>query len=139
MSPEQWNAIVQRIADLEDAVATLQAELELATGEDIVESVVEPDAFLREVAGIFGLGDACYRAMHARFVPGAPPDPYDLLELPPDASLDQARAAFRRMVRESHPDALRARGVPDEAVRLAEDRLKALNSAWEEVQQRHAA
>ncbi|MCB1390987.1 MAG: molecular chaperone DjiA [Rhodobacteraceae bacterium] len=97
------------------------------------------DAFLREVAGIFGLGDACYRAMHARFVPGAPPDPYDLLELPPDASLDQARAAFRRMVRESHPDALRARGVPDEAVRLAEDRLKALNSAWEEVQQRHAA
>ncbi|WP_323021685.1 molecular chaperone DjiA [Pararhodobacter sp.] len=97
------------------------------------------DAFLREVSGIFGLGDACYRAIYARNVPGAAPDPYELLELPHDASLDQARAAFRRMVRESHPDALRARGVPDEAVRLAEDRLKALNSAWEEVQQRHAA
>ena len=43
------------------------------------------------------------------------------------------------MVRESHPDALRARGVPDEAVRLAEERLKTLNRAWEEVQTRHAA
>jgi len=77
--------------------------------------------------------------MKARFVPGSPRDPYDLLELPPDATLDQARAAFRRMVRETHPDALRARGVPDEAVQLAEERLKALNSAWDEVQQRHAA
>lgn len=97
------------------------------------------DAFLREVARIFGLGDGCYRAMHARLVPGATPDPFELLELAPDASLDDARLAFRRMVRESHPDALRARGVPDEAVKLAEERLKALNAAWEEVQQRHAA
>ncbi|MCW1934234.1 molecular chaperone DjiA [Pararhodobacter zhoushanensis] len=97
------------------------------------------DAFLREVAGIFGLGESCYRSMQARFVPGASPDPLELLELPQDATLDQARAAFRRMVRETHPDQLRARGVPDEAVRLAEERLKALNSAWEEVQQRLAA
>lgn len=97
------------------------------------------EAFLREVAGVFGLQDACFRGMMARFVPGAPPDPFDLLELPRDATLDQARAAYRRMVRESHPDALRARGVPDEAVRLAEERLKTLNRAWEEVQTRHAA
>lgn len=97
------------------------------------------DAFLRQVAEIFGLGEACYRSMHARFVPGATPDPYDLLELPHEATLEDARAAFRRMVRESHPDALRARGVPDEAVKMAEERLKALNSAWEEVQQRLAA
>ena len=97
------------------------------------------ESFLREVATAFGLGEACFRAMTARFVPGAPQDPFDLLELPRDATLDQARSAYRRMVRESHPDALRARGVPDEAVRLAEERLKTLNRAWEEVQTRHAA
>lgn len=97
------------------------------------------EAFLREVADAFGLGEPCFRAMMAQFVPGAHPDPFELLELPRDASLDQARAAFRRMVRESHPDALRARGVPEEAVRIAEDRLKALNMAWDEVQQRAAA
>lgn len=97
------------------------------------------DSFLRQVAEIFGLGEPCYRAMHARFVPGSAPDPFDLLELPPEATLADARAAFRRMVRETHPDALRARGVPDEAVQMAEERLKALNTAWEEVQQRLAA
>lgn len=97
------------------------------------------EEFLHEVARIFGLSEPCFRALKARVVPGADPDPLEVLELPPTADLDSARRAFRRMVRESHPDALRARGVPEEAVRVAEARLKALNKAWEDVQARHAA
>ena len=97
------------------------------------------EAFLREVAQIFGLSDTCFHALMARFVPGVAPDPFALLEVPPEASLEDARRAYRRMVRESHPDALRARGVPDEAVRLAEARLAALNTAWDEVQALKAA
>ena len=97
------------------------------------------EAFLREVATIFGLEGPCFHALMARFVPGVTPDPFALLEVQPDASLEDARRAYRRMVRESHPDALRARGVPDEAVRLAEARLAALNNAWDEVQALKAA
>ncbi len=97
------------------------------------------EEFLHEVARIFGLTEACFRALKARVVPGAEPDPFEVLELPASASLSDARRAFRRMVRDSHPDALRARGVPEEAVRVAETRLKALNRAWEAVQARHAA
>ena len=97
------------------------------------------EAFLQQVSGIFGLEEACFRAIKARVVPGERPDPFELLELPHDATLDQARSAWRRMVRESHPDALRARGVPDEAVAMAEERLKALNNAWEDVQKQRAA
>lgn len=51
VSPAQWNTIVQRIANLEDTVATLQAELELAAGDDTIETVVDTDAFLNEVMG----------------------------------------------------------------------------------------
>jgi DnaJ like chaperone protein len=36
-------------------------------------------------------------------------------------------------VRDCHPDRLQARGVPEEAVRLAEKRLKDINRAWEEI------
>lgn len=97
------------------------------------------EAFLRDVAQIFGLTDRCFHALMVQFVPGVAPDPFALLEVPQDASLEEARRAYRRMVRESHPDALRARGVPDEAVRLAEARLSALNIAWDEVQALRAA
>lgn len=107
----------------------------------MADGVLHPaeEAYLKQVSEIFGLSEACFRALKARFVPDSMLDPCELLELPAGAGLDEARAAWRRMVRESHPDSLRARGVPEEAVQLAEARLKALNNAWEELQARHAA
>ncbi len=91
------------------------------------------DAFLERVAGIFGLTQAQFRSLRARFVPDAEPDPYAVLGLEPGASLEQVRAAWRQMVRECHPDRLKARGVPEEMVRIAERRLVAANRAYEEI------
>ena len=48
------------------------------------------------------------------------------------------RAAWRKLVRETHPDQMMARGVPEEAVKLAERRLVAINRAWEEIQEQAA-
>jgi DnaJ like chaperone protein len=42
-------------------------------------------------------------------------------------------------VRESHPDALTARGLPPEAVALAHDRMADINAAWAEIRERQAA
>jgi DnaJ like chaperone protein len=97
------------------------------------------DAFLHHVAGIFGLDERCYAALRARFVEGAPRDPYDVLGVSPEEPIDQIRAAWRQMVKDSHPDAMIARGVPAEAVKLAERRLIAINAAWHEISGRRAA
>ena len=43
------------------------------------------------------------------------------------------RSAWRRAVLDSHPDVMIARGVPEEAIRMAEQRLIALNRAWQEI------
>ena len=91
-------------------------------------------AFLRDVATIFGFDDRRFRGIRAQFVTDADRDPYDVLGVEPDASLEVARAAWRRLVRESHPDQMIARGVPEEAVKLAERRMVAINRAWEEIQ-----
>ncbi|MFQ5438608.1 MAG: DnaJ family molecular chaperone, partial [Paracoccaceae bacterium] len=42
-------------------------------------------------------------------------------------------AAWRRAVRETHPDRMIARGVPEEAVNLATAKLVAINRAWEDI------
>ncbi len=97
------------------------------------------DAFLADVATRFGLGERCFRAMRERFVPDAPHDPFDVLGVPPDAPIDAVRAAWKQAVRETHPDRMLARGVPPEAIKLAERRLIAVNAAWEEIAARHAA
>ena len=97
------------------------------------------EAFLQEVAAIFGLQGRCFRVLRTRFVPDAPRDPYDVLGVAHDAGMPEIRAAWSRAVRETHPDQMIARGLPEEAVRLAEARLKAINLAWEEISRDRAA
>lgn len=92
------------------------------------------DHFLTRVAELLGLDDRQFRSMRARLVPDAVPDPHEVLGVDPDASMDQIRAAWRAAVRDTHPDRLVAQGVPEEAVKLAEKRLIAINRAWEELQ-----
>ena len=91
------------------------------------------DEFLRRVAEIFGLPERDFRAIRARFVPDAVPDPWDVLGVEPGTPIEEVRQAWRRLVRETHPDRMIARGVPEEAVRMAEKRLVAINRAWEEI------
>lgn len=93
----------------------------------------QEDDFLHQVADIFGLDEREFRSMRARHVPDAEPDPYDVLGLPPSASYDEARARWRQLVRETHPDRLIARGVPEEAVKIAEKRMIAISRAWDEI------
>lgn len=97
------------------------------------------DAFLTEVATIFGLESCCLRALKSQHVEGVAPDPYDVLGLDADAPLALARDAWRRAVKENHPDVAMARGLPPEAIQLAEERLRAVNAAWEEISNRRAA
>lgn len=96
------------------------------------------DAFLERVAQIFGLGEHQFARMRARFVPDAPRDPYQVLGVSPDMPLDDIRKHWRQQVRDSHPDVMIARGVPQEAVKLSEKRLIDINRAWEEISARHA-
>lgn len=89
------------------------------------------DAFLDDVAHIFGMSDAEFLTLKARFVPDTSPLPHSVLGIAPDATLEEARAAWRKLVRANHPDALVARGLPQEAIRMAEKRMIDINRAWE--------
>jgi DnaJ like chaperone protein len=91
------------------------------------------DAFLDRVAAIFDLPERDYRALRARFVPGSAPDPFAVLGVEPGDPPDVIRKAWRQLVRDNHPDALIARGVPEEARKIAEKRMVDINRAWEEI------
>ncbi|WP_425037538.1 TerB family tellurite resistance protein [Primorskyibacter sp. S187A] len=106
----------------------------------VADGVYHPneDAFLERVAEIFGLPDAEFMALRARFVPDAPKDPYTVLGVRPDMALSDIRKVWREAVKESHPDRMLARGVPEEAVQMAERRMQDINQAWEEISARHS-
>jgi DnaJ like chaperone protein len=95
------------------------------------------DAFLERVAEIFGMSKREFAALRARNVPDADPDPYTVLGVDPAMSLAEIRKVWRRLVVETHPDRMMARGVPEEAVQLAQTRLIAINRAWEDIESHH--
>lgn len=94
------------------------------------------NAFLEEVAEIFSLPHGEFEALRARFVPNSSPLPHTVLGIPPDASAEEARKAWRKLVRANHPDVLTARGLPEEAVKLAEKRMIDINRAWETISEK---
>lgn len=96
------------------------------------------NAFLEEVNRIFGVSEAEFNALRMRFAPDAPQDPYTVLGVSPDMPLADIRKAFRKLVREYHPDAMIARGVPEEALMLAQKRMADINKAWDEIESRGA-
>jgi DnaJ like chaperone protein len=89
-------------------------------------------AYLRRVAEIFGLDARAFDQILARHTrDGA--DPYVMLGIAPDASDAEIKRHYRKLVTETHPDRLVARGVPEEFVRIASDRLAALNGAYAKI------
>jgi DnaJ like chaperone protein len=99
----------------------------------------DEDAFLNRVAQIFGLPDVQFKRLRAQFVPDADRDPYDVLGVSPNTPMADMRKAWRQLVRDTHPDRMMARGVPQEAVKMAEKRMVAINRAWDEINERQNA
>lgn len=89
--------------------------------------------YLGEVARLFGFDAHAFARIKARHVI-EDGDPYLILEA--DRSWDRERLQrhYRRLVAENHPDRLIARGLPEEFVRIANDRLAAINAAWERIE-----
>ena len=94
------------------------------------------DDYLREVARHFGFDAADYariRALHGGPSRDGLEDPYAILGVLPGAAFGTVREAYHRLVRESHPDLVIARGLPPECVALATARIARINAAYDQI------
>ncbi|ALK08193.1 TerB family tellurite resistance protein [Blastochloris viridis] len=90
-------------------------------------------AFLRDVAAIFGFSEHEFATIEARHVAPGKGDPYLALGVTRQASDAEVAKAWRRLVQETHPDRLIGQGLPAEAIRIATDKLAAINAAYETI------
>ena len=99
------------------------------------DGVLHPNesAFLERVSDIFGFAPNEFRRIRASHFAPELTDPYVILGLSYTANEDEIRRTYRRLVRENHPDSLMARGVPEEFIKLANDKLAAINTAYAKI------
>lgn len=91
------------------------------------------DAFLARVAELFSLSENRYAQLRARHVAGET-NPYLVLGVEDGAPFQQVRRRYHQLVAENHPDRLIARGVPEEFISIANERVAALNAAFEQIE-----
>jgi DnaJ like chaperone protein len=95
----------------------------------------QEEDFLRRVHRRFGLAAAAWERVRGGVSrPSSDgPDPYAVIGVPRSASDDIIRAAWKKLMRENHPDSLAARGVPAEFVTRANDKVARINAAWDRI------
>ena len=115
-------------AMLEDVLDGL---FEIAKADGVLHP--EEAKFLERVAEIFGFAPNEFRRIRASHFAPELTDPYVILGLSYSADDNELKQTYRRLVRENHPDSLMARGVPQEFIKLATDKLAAINTAYEKI------
>lgn len=105
------------------------------------------EQFLRDVAARFGFGAFEFGLIAARSgafrtrrtsghrSPQEPPqdNPYQILGIAPDSKPETIKAAYRKLIREHHPDKLVAAGMPPEFIAVATEKMKRINAAYEQI------
>jgi len=143
---ERLFALAQETSDGFEAYADQMAALlrdEPKLLEDVLDGLfhiakadgaIHPREFdyLRTVASRFGFGDADFERISARHV-RVKDDPYFVLGVERAWSNERIRRHYRKLVSENHPDREIARGLPPEAIRIATQRVAALNAAYDRI------
>ena len=80
------------------------------------------------------LDETAFARVRARHVIEDGGDPYLILEADRSWDYNRLRRQYRKLVQENHPDRLMAHGVPEEFIRIANERLAAINAAWDKIE-----
>ncbi len=82
------------------------------------------------ISNYLGIRPADFKSIKAMFIKNLD-NAYNILEVSPDASMDEIRKAYHRMAIKYHPDKVAHLG--EEIRNAAEDKFQKLNSAYQEI------
>lgn len=88
------------------------------------------EEMIRRIAALLGIADPFYRQARAETGRGAG-RAWEILGVAPDAVPDEIKAAYRKLAMENHPD--RVASLGPELVKVAEEKFKAIQEAYEEI------
>jgi DnaJ like chaperone protein len=96
------------------------------TGEEL--------GYLKSVSDSFGFSDDRFRRIKATHLGPDADDPYLVLGVPHEAAFEDVRAAYRRLMRENHPDTVTAaKSAPREYEPVAHDKAAAITTAYARI------
>ena len=146
---EMVNVVIYQFKEFKMTYKTWSREKLLISGQEYVgnqliaqnasskgyDAIINEYVYIdtQQVSEIFKIPEISFLRIRSRFVPNAPKDPYSILEVNSNAPIAEVRESWRKLVRETHPDQMIARGVPEEVIQIATKKLSDINGAWETI------
>ena len=94
---------------------------------------------MQNIAKIFGLNQAQFNSIKESRKSSGKLNPYIVLESNPEEDLQTIRKKYLQLSKEHHPDILISKGVPQEVIEESKKKMRAINSAWDQIQKLKAS
>jgi DnaJ like chaperone protein len=117
------------ISVLSDRLLLLRLLFKIAVADNLGIDTRE-EALIRKIATLLGLNEYHFTSVQAEFS-RAEKRAYQILGVDPQASEADIRSAYRKLASEHHPD--RVANLGEEFVKVAEEKFKLINEAYEEI------
>ena len=89
---------------------------------------------IQHIAQIFGLNQSQFNSIRESRKSSDKLNPYIVLESKPEENLQTIRKKYLKLSKEHHPDILISKGVPKEVIEESKKKMRAINSAWGQIQ-----
>ena len=89
--------------------------------------------YLKEVGNIFGFSEKDFERIYSS-KSGVFSDPYQILGVSRDASINEIKQKWKQLAINHHPDRLISQGIPEDLIHKSTSRLKEINNAWDTIQ-----
>ena len=126
----------KQIADLLEKNSSVLEELlklliiiALADGKITIPEI----KYLKKVGNIFGFSKEDFERIYSS-KSGISSDPYQILGVSRDASVDEIKQKWKQLAINHHPDRLISQGIPEDLIHKSTSRLKEINNAWDTIQ-----
>ena len=89
---------------------------------------------IQRIAQIFGLNQSQFNSIKESRKTSGKLNPYIVLESKPEEDIQTIRKKYIKLSKEHHPDLLISKGVPKEVIEESKKKMRAINSAWDQIQ-----
>ena len=89
---------------------------------------------IEDISRIFGLNQTQFNSLKESRKSSDKLNPYVVLESNPEDNIADIRKKYIKLSKEHHPDLLLSKGVPAEVIDESKKKMRAINSAWDQIQ-----
>ena len=89
---------------------------------------------IQHIAQIFGLNQSQFNSIQESRKSSNKLNPYVVLGSNPEEDIQAIRKKYLQLSKENHPDMLISKGVPEEVIEESKKKMRAINSAWDQIQ-----